>query len=122
MQKMIHDQLIGEGATAIQPSAATYAEKFLGMLPVGLPEPEVDIEPDEEIGFEWNRVGLRRLVIRFSPTGKIGFSQLDGTSLEWGSDPIFESGVKRAIERVTRFFASRSRQEKEKQVREGETG
>ena len=50
----------GYGAKRASPIAYAYAQRFLRMLPMNVPVPDVLVDPDGEISFEWDK-GARQV-------------------------------------------------------------
>jgi hypothetical protein len=75
----------GEGASPITPGALRQAFAFLDVLPITLSEPDVSVDPDGEISFDWSLGPGRALTASIGATGRISFAALIGASRLHGS-------------------------------------
>jgi hypothetical protein len=78
----------GGGALAVNPSTCAQAVRFLLNLPTMLPGPEVTVEPDGEIAFEWFRSGDRAFVVSISENGALNYTFRSGRRKAWGVAPL----------------------------------
>ena len=92
-----------DGGGSINRAAAAYALRFLFMLPMQMPQPEIAVDADGDIALEWD-YGPRRITsVRVAGDGTINFASLLGHSTLHGSEVVYEgipSGLRAAIERV----------------------
>ena len=72
----------------ISPGTYEAASRFLGLLPLAFPRPEIDVDPDGEIAFEWQGNPERILDLSINEQGRIAYSFL------------FEDGHQRGIEQL----------------------
>lgn len=79
----------GYGAPPIAPETFTYACRFLGSMPLGIPAPSVGAEPDGHVTFEWHRSPRRTLSVSISPEGDLHYAALFGPSKAYGTEPFF---------------------------------
>ena len=68
----------GYGAAPVNAMSIEYAKRFLLLLPPASPMPEVEVDPDGEISFDWFGPNKSELTISFSPLGMISYSVLFG--------------------------------------------
>ena len=69
----------GNGAAAIELWAVRKAERFIRVLPEGVPMPEVTPEPDGSIGLDWSESRSRVFSVSFGPGLRLAYAWLDGT-------------------------------------------
>lgn len=68
-----------EGANPIEPWAVRTAERFIRVLPEGIPMPEVTPEPDGSIGLDWSVSSSRVFSVSFGSGLRLACAWLDGT-------------------------------------------
>ena len=90
-------------SVAPHPGSVDYATRFLRRMPYDVVTPDIDIDDDGEVAFEWIIEAGRRLSITFSPRGRINYSGLfdggEAFGAEWFDDEIPES-ILRCIRRL----------------------
>lgn len=69
----------GEGASAMEPWAVQTAERFIRVLPDGLPMPEITPEPDGSVGLDWSLAPSRVFSVSFGNSLRLAYAWLDGT-------------------------------------------
>lgn len=52
------------------------ARRFIGMLPTGIPTPEIAVSPQGRILFCWQQLPIQMLTLTMSDTGDIAFASL----------------------------------------------
>jgi len=67
--------------------AISEAARFLELLPVAVPDPEIIVEEDGEIGLDW-REGDKALSLSLGRFGQIGYSALFGAESAYGRAPF----------------------------------
>ncbi|PCJ55361.1 MAG: hypothetical protein COA73_13650 [Candidatus Hydrogenedentota bacterium] len=72
----MHANWDGEGADPVDDSTFTHANKFLDLLPIETPLPEIDASPHGLITFEWDLSSRRTLVAGIDSKGYIYYSAL----------------------------------------------
>lgn len=97
------DNWDGYGAKAINHEALTAAFSFLLMLPTLGPTPELSVDPDGRVVFEWYRRPLRVFSVAIEKDGRLTYSGFFGVSQASGVES-FENAlpeeILRYIERV----------------------
>ncbi len=63
----------GSGSNAVHPLTLEKAQQFLYALPMSLPAPEVNADPDGEISFDWVLGRDRLLAVSISLSGRLSF-------------------------------------------------
>lgn len=86
-------------------SEATYeaAMRFLEMLPSGFPQPSIDVHPDGEISFEWQRTPERILDLSINDGGRIAYSFLFEGGYQRGNEQLgfeFPKTIEEVIRRL----------------------
>lgn len=76
--------------------AFTYAVRLLDHLPSTLPLPEIAVDADGDIAFEWDRGARRLFSLRVSRDGTIYYAGLDDYATFHGSEQ-FREGVPNAV-------------------------
>ncbi|PCJ49899.1 MAG: hypothetical protein COA73_18640 [Candidatus Hydrogenedentota bacterium] len=71
-----HANWDGEGADPVEESTFIHAIKFLDLLPIDTPSPEIDASPHGLITFEWDLSSRRTLVAGIDSKGYIYYSAL----------------------------------------------
>jgi hypothetical protein len=71
-----HANWDGEGADPVEESTFIHAIKFLDLLPIDTPSPEIDASPHGLITFEWDLSSRRTLVAGIDSNGYIYYSAL----------------------------------------------
>ena len=86
----------GYGAAAANPKAVVLALRLLSQLPTTIPMPDMAIDVDGDVAFEWN-YGPRRIVsVRVGGDGTIYYAGLLGYSTFYGSE-IPSEGIPDAV-------------------------
>ena len=67
-----------DGASPIRKRAALLAERFIRVLPEGVPMPEVTPEPDGSVGLEWYQSKRKAFVVSFGSSARLAYSWIDG--------------------------------------------
>lgn len=67
-----------EGASPINGGATRLAERFIRVLPEGVPMPEVSPEPGGSVGLEWYKSKRKVFVVSFGSSPRLAYSWLDG--------------------------------------------
>jgi hypothetical protein len=96
----------GYGARAAQRNAVTNAYKVIDSFPSNLPMPEVSVEPDGEISFDWFAAPRKQFSISIGSNNVLSYAGLFGSGkvsgserFEGGIPPILLQYIKRAIAR-----------------------
>lgn len=87
-----------DGYGAIAPTKETYdvACSFLNYLPSSVPDPDVEIDPDGEVSFDWYIRPRMTFSVSVGPTGRLSYAGLYGRSTTYGTESIIE-GLPAAI-------------------------
>lgn len=93
------------GARPVNLLSYFYARSFLESLPPRLPQPDVGVDPDGEISFEW-ALGPRQVFsISVSPNGDLSYAGLYGRNTVHGSESFDVNLPKVIIDNLQRLYA-----------------
>ncbi|HEU4559153.1 MAG TPA: hypothetical protein VFS20_14930 [Longimicrobium sp.] len=98
---------LGVGFDAVSTASFLTAERFLEALPTNLPKPEVSIDPDGEMVFEWVGAPRRAFSISFGAGGRLTYAGLFGPSTTHGVEYINDGLPRELVAKIQR--ASRPR-------------
>lgn len=93
----------GYGAAAVSMDARRAAERFIHNLPVSTPQPELSVDPDGCITFEWRKSPRLTLLVSVRSSYDLDYAALLGTTKAHGSEPFFDGlseTLKTLIQRV----------------------
>lgn len=68
----------GYDAMPIDPASYGWASFFLQRFPLDLPLPELSVDPDGEVSFEWSASPTQVLSVSVSPRGRLSYAGLFG--------------------------------------------
>jgi hypothetical protein len=86
----------GYGARALQSNSFVEAYHFLRLLPTNTPLPEVSLDPDGDIVFEWYRAPRQVFSISVGINGELVYAGLFGSNKANGTE-FFEDEVPKTI-------------------------
>lgn len=93
----------GNGAAPIDQKALDYARRIAEILPVTIPAPEVCVDPDGEVAFDWYVGPKQSLSLSVSPAGVLQYASLCGSSELSGLEPWrdeFPESIARVLQRI----------------------
>jgi hypothetical protein len=73
---------------AVNPSAFDYAVAFANLLPAEAPDPEIVIEDDGEVAFDWGETTHSTFSVSIGSDGTLRFGGLFGYQTRYGSDQL----------------------------------
>lgn len=85
-EECAEDNWDGYGAVAVSPRTRDYAQRLLGSLPTTFPAPEISIEPDGEVAFEWHLAPRTVLSVSVGSTDELNYAALFGRSRAHGTE------------------------------------
>ena len=94
-----HANWDGYGAEPVDRESLAFAKRVAQMLPMNLPEPEVGVDPDGEVSFDWEWGKRQRLSFSVGPTGTLRYAAIVGGSETHGSEP-WRDGIPKSIVRL----------------------
>ena len=92
----------GEGAVAVEPSTVDYACIFASAIPPHLPVPEISVDYDGDIAFEWSTAPRKVFSVSIRRDGVLTYAGLNGADEEHGTSEIFSGMPARMIESIVR--------------------
>lgn len=93
------------GAAPVNPLSYFYARRFLESLPPRLIQPDVGVDPDGEISFEWS-LGPRQIFsISVSPNGDLSYAGLFGRNTVHGTESFNIDLPKVIIDNLQRLYS-----------------
>jgi len=95
----------GYGAVPVSEQAFILACHFLRTMTLGSPSPEVGIEPDGDITFEWHRSAYRTLSVSVSPSGDLNYSALIGPNRVFGTEAFLGDIPQPILDLIRRIYA-----------------
>lgn len=69
----------GNDAEPVNPGAFLKAEHFIRALPDYLPDPEISIDPDGDVSFEWIPSKTKYFTVTTNNTDRLAYAWIDGT-------------------------------------------
>ena len=84
------------GAQSVSKETYVTAFRFLEALPSAVPSPEISLDPDGEINFEWNNAG-KIFSASIGETGVLSYAGVFGTNLTAHGTEIFDDTIPEAI-------------------------
>lgn len=82
------DNWDGEGSARVQPGTYAYATQFSALLPRDATVPEVYVDSDGEIRFEWNLGPRRVFAVSVANDGTLSYARLIGHETLHGSEAL----------------------------------
>lgn len=86
----------GYGALPVNEESLSRAYEFLNVLPLSLPTPEIEVDPDGEVSFDWCNDENETFSMSISATGIISFAGLFNTGDVHGL-VLFEDEIPQSI-------------------------
>jgi hypothetical protein len=99
------DNWDGYGAKAIQLGACLNAAKFLKMMPTTFPIPEIDVEPNGGVMFEWCNNARKVFSAIIEGDDRITYAGLFGENKTYGTEYFGNELPKPILENVQRLFS-----------------
>jgi len=95
----------GYNAKAINNNSFQNAIRFALSLPSNIPNPEIYVDPDGEVIFEWYEG--RRQVFSISVGGKneLAYAGLYGASKTYGVEPFYDDIPERLLDNINRLYS-----------------
>ena len=95
----------GYGAMAANPEAYQRAYIFLKALPKTIPDPEITIDPDGEISFDWYHTPRMTFSVSVGPSGRLSYAGLYGKRTNYGTEFITEGLPKPILDNLGRLHS-----------------
>jgi hypothetical protein len=97
----------GYGACPANLIAVDHACRFLRTLPATLKKPELSIDPDGEISFEWYLEPRRVFTVSIGSSSKLSYAGLFGRSDTHGTEYFGDELPKAIMDNLCRLFSHR---------------
>jgi hypothetical protein len=97
----------GYGAVQASPMAVNQAFRLLRTLPSTLRTPELSVDPDGEISFEWYLEPRRVFSISVGPNGELSYAGLFGRSDAHGTEYFGDELPKAIMDNLSRLLSRR---------------
>ena len=90
---------------AVAPSSGAYetALLFVRLLPSSVPNPEVSVDPDGEVSFEWYHWPRATFSVSVGPTGRLSYAGLFGKPTTHGTESIAEGLPQTILDNLARL-------------------
>ena len=85
------DDLDRMGSARVEPSTYAYASQFLRILPANIPVPDISVDTDGEILFEWDSGPRHIFSVSVGRDGTLTFAGLFGHSKIHGTEQLREA-------------------------------
>jgi len=98
-----YDNWDGYGAQRINKESYNKAKQFLTALPIDSSPPEISVDPDGEVSFDWFKRKGNTLSISISKDDEIAFAFRDGPSKNYGKEYYSDVIPKTILEKINKF-------------------
>lgn len=92
------DNWDGYGASAVSQEALAFAKRIAHFL-VAFPAPEVSIDPDGEVAFDWRANPRCSMSLSIGPAGTLRYASIMMGSENYGTEP-WRDGLPEAVARL----------------------
>jgi len=103
-EECAHPNWDGYGAKPIDKESYLESLRFIQYLPKALPSPEVTIEPDGEIAFEWFNSKRTVFSVSIGRNGELTYAGLFGYNKAYGTEFFGDELPKTILEGIQRVF------------------
>ncbi len=100
-----HPNWNGYGARMVQEHTYESALRFLRSLPKSVPPPEVSVEPDGEIAFDWHLEGVGTFSVSVGPSSVLNYAGLFGRNKVHGTEYWGDEIPKPIIDNLARLYS-----------------
>lgn len=97
------DNWDGHGARKIEPRVSQLACRFLNTLPSAVPAPDVGVDPDGDISFDWSVARDRQLTVSLSPDGTLSYAGIFGAAARHGKEEFEDAVPQELVEAIRRL-------------------
>ena len=102
------DDWDGYGAKRIDRKSCEESLRFLDMLPSTVPAPEVTVEPDGMVAFEWYEESRWVFSVSFETNGAMVYAGLFGKSKTHGTEYFGEEVPQTILDNIRRVYSHNS--------------
>jgi hypothetical protein len=99
------DNWDGYGARPIDPESCLKAIQFSDLLPMDIPLPEIEVDTDGEIRFEWYRSPRQVLSVAVGGDGALAYAGLFGASKTHGTEYISDELPTTILDSIRRVYS-----------------
>ena len=103
-QEALEDNWDGYGALAASTETYRSAVLFLDLLPSSAPDPEVAIDPDGDVSFDWHLGPRANFSVSISAAGQLSYAGLYGQNSNYGSESITDGLPRAVLDNLRRLF------------------
>lgn len=96
----------GYGARPFALQASAAADRFLRALPTTAPSPEISVDPDGEIAFEWYLGPRRVLSVSVGSTNQLTYAALLGPNIVHGTETFVDELPPSIVANLSRLLSS----------------
>lgn len=100
----LHDNWDGYGAKALQSGAYSAALRFLQQLPPTIPEPDLAVDPDGMVAFEWINGARKAFSISIGNHGELVYAGIFENCTTHGTEFLDERFPKILVDHLQRIF------------------
>ena len=94
----------GYGASPVKKDSYNEAVRFIEALPDSLPIPEVDVDPDGEIAFEWDMGRRKVFSVSVGSNNELAYAGLFGSNKSHGTEYFGNKLPKVILDNILRVF------------------
>jgi len=89
----------GYGASAVNEHALGFAKRIARFLPLTLSPPEVSVDPDGEVAFDWRTDPRSSISFSIGPFGTLRYASINKGSENYGLEP-WRDGLPESVARL----------------------
>ena len=104
-QEALEDNWDGYGAMAANIEAYKPASFFLDLLPSSAPHPEIAIDPDGEVSFDWHFGPRANFSVSINSTGQLSYAGLYGQNSSYGTESITNRLPRAILDNLARLYS-----------------
>ena len=95
----------GYGALEVDLYSFNEASRFIQILPTTIPEPEVSVDPDGEMSFEWYLTPRKVFSVSIGARNEITYAGLYGINKSYGREYFGDEIPKAILDNLDRLFS-----------------
>lgn len=99
------DNWDGYGAKPIDPESCLKAIQFSKLLPMDIPLPEIEVDTDGEVRFEWYRGPRQVFSVAVRDDGELAYAGLYGASKTHGTEYISDDLPNTILDSIRRVYS-----------------
>ncbi len=103
------DDWDGYGARKVDRKSYEHSLRFLDMLPDTIPAPEVAVEPDGMVAFEWHEEPRWVFSVSFETNGELVYAGLFGNSKTHGTENFGQAIPQSILDCIRRVYSRNSK-------------